>query len=96
MTDDLGEKRRNWPRILRRSALVTLVLSTYVGGYCTLPKYGVIKNFGVPVHYREFPNTSFRDTYIPMAWLECKVRNESVCITTPRLEYVEFDPGALW
>jgi hypothetical protein len=77
-----------------RIAICAVLIAAYVSGYFALSKYAVVSPFGL--HYREFPNRAFRTTYVPMGWLECKIRGRPVCVTTPKLEYVTFDPGALW
>jgi hypothetical protein len=77
-----------------RIAICAVLVAAYVSGYFALSKYAIVGSFGL--HYREFPNRRIRTMYLPMGWLECKIRNQSVCITTPALEYVDFDPGALW
>jgi hypothetical protein len=74
---------------------MVVMLAAHVSGYFLLSNYARI---GPPFHehIREFPNKGIRTMYLPMGWLECKIRGQSVSVTTPSLEYVRFDPGALW
>jgi hypothetical protein len=101
-------KRPKWKRIARIAAVLAILLAIYVSGYFVLSKYaevGALESTPPPKytfiglfrrHYREFPNETIRTMYIPMAWLECKIRGQSVCVTTPKSEDIDFYPDALW
>jgi hypothetical protein len=82
-------------RHVRKIACAALILAAYLSGYFVCSKYSIIES-PFRLHYREFPNKEFRAAYWPMGWLECRIRQQEVCLTTPALEYVDFVPGELW
>jgi hypothetical protein len=77
-----------------RIAIFAAMLAAYVSGYFAISRYARITSPFL-LHYREFPNKGIRTMYVPLGWLECKIRRQPLCVTTPALEYVDFDPDGL-
>jgi hypothetical protein len=85
----MSRKRR-----LVRVAVCAAVLIAYVGGYFVWP-HGQYAAFGD--FYRIFPLEGLNRLYVPLGWLECKIRGRTVTLSGPTPGHgIQFDPGALW
>jgi len=81
MTDSPNSRRS--PGCLVATSIVLILLAVYVGGYFWLGEYDVQRSGSVTYHNRSFSNSDFVTTYLPLGWIECRVRNEPIWLLAP-------------
>ena len=60
-------------------AILFVALVLYVVGYFALGRHTVVAEH----HFRDFQSHTIGMAYLPLGWVECKIRQQSFCLEMP-------------